>query len=233
MGRRSDVYLVAWGVGFVVGARRPQHCAGRQLDAVEVVDALKRPRDDCAGAVVGRGEIDVVRAGHHFAFTRAFHGCGEDADLRFDLAIVIFPMQEVGGAEEARGKLRHWGVEYLLRRACLLDLAFVDDCYGVAHEEGAFLVVGNEDYGCAGCGEDGLDFFSDAESEVGVESGEGFVEEEDGGLWGERAGEGDSLAFTAGELVRIPLRVVGELDEVEYVFLAFAAVVGGHLVEAE
>ena len=31
----------------------------------------------------------------------------------------------------------------------------------------------------------------------------------------------------------IPLGVVGELDEVEYVFLAFSTVVGGHLVEAE
>ncbi len=55
------------------------------------------------------------------------------------------------------------------------------------------------------------EFFAD----LGVESAEGFVEEEDLGFDGEGAGEGDALALAAGELGGVSVSVHIELHELQ------------------
>jgi hypothetical protein len=60
-------------------------------------------------------------------------------------------------------------------------------------------VVGDEEGGGVEVLEGGVEGASCLGAGVGVEGGEGFVEEEEPGLNGEGAREGDALAFAAGE----------------------------------
>ena len=52
-------------------------------------------------------------------------------------------------------------------------------------------------------------------ADLGIERAERLVEEEDLGLGGEGAGEGDALALAAGELVGVALAEAGEADGFE------------------
>lgn len=117
---------------------------------------------------------------------------------------------------------------------------------GVGHDddligefEGFFLVVGDEEGGEADLvvelAEPEAEFFAD----FGVEGAEGLVEEEDFGVDGEGAGEGDALALSAGEFVGEAIGEAWELDEIEEVldagvdFVLGGALVFGEGVEAE
>ena len=79
----------------------------------------------------------------------------------------------------------------------------VEEDDAVGEVEGFVEVVGDEEGGFAEAGEEvaegGLEFGAGD----GVECAEGLVEEEDGGVRGEGAGEADALALTAGELPRV------------------------------
>ena len=46
----------------------------------------------------------------------------------------------------------------------------------------------------------------------GINGGEGFVHQEQVAVFVEGAGEGDALALTAGEVLRVFVRVFGEAD---------------------
>jgi hypothetical protein len=62
---------------------------------------------------------------------------------------------------------------------------------------------------------DATDLVAEAGADEGVEGGERFVEEQDLGGRREGAGEGAALLLTAGDLVGIPARLVGEADELQ------------------
>ena len=83
----------------------------------------------------------------------------------------------------------------------------------VAEEDGFIEVVGDEDDG-------DVDIFPDVEevglhlaAGLGIEGAEGFVHEEDAGLIGESAGDGDALFHAAGELLGVGGFEFGEADE--------------------
>ena len=83
--------------------------------------------------------------------------------------------------------------------------------------EGLFLIVGDEEEGDADAALEALEFGADLFAEVGVEGGEGLVEEEDFGLEDEGAGEGDALFFAAGEFGGEAVGLAGA-DQFEHLF---------------
>lgn len=84
----------------------------------------------------------------------------------------------------------YWGAE-------LHDLAVLQESDFVGHGEGFFLVVGDIDGGDAGGLADIADLVAEVVAEFGVEVGEGFVEQEDGGFDDDGACEGDALLLAA------------------------------------
>src|SRR5207237_2401766 len=101
------------------------------------------------------------------------------------------------------------------RRADLLDPPGVEDGDAVGEGERLVLIVGDEDAGQADAVMEGAQPFAQGDADAGVERAERLVEEQQPGLNGEGAGEGDALALTAGELRREAPLEAGELDEVE------------------
>lgn len=67
----------------------------------------------------------------------------------------------------------------------------------VGHGEGFFLVVGDIDGGDPGVFADVADLESEVVAEFGVEVGEGFVEEEDGGFDDYCSRQSDALLLSA------------------------------------
>ena len=59
------------------------------------------------------------------------------------------------------------------------------------------------------------DLLAQDDPDLGVERRQRLVEEEDLRLDGERAGEGDALLLAAGQLPRVALAAVLEVDELE------------------
>ena len=55
-------------------------------------------------------------------------------------------------------------------------------------------------------------------TQVCVESGERFVQQEDIGLNDDRAGEGDPLLLTAGQLSGVSVSDIGQLDKFQHIF---------------
>ena len=85
----------------------------------------------------------------------------------------------------------------------------------VAHRQCLFLVVGDEDGSGAGGGEDLADLATHPAAQVGVEVGEGLVEQDDGGGGGQRPGEGDPLLLAPGEVAGQAVLEPGEPDQVD------------------
>jgi hypothetical protein len=102
-----------------------------------------------------------------------------------------------------------------------LSVFHEDDTVGDG--EGFFLVVGDVDGGAAGGFADSADFGAHFEAELGVEIGEGLVEEEAIGLGGEGAGESGTLLLAAGEGIGFAVGIAIELDEVKDFIDALAA----------
>jgi hypothetical protein len=123
--------------------------------------------------------------------------------------------EAVDVAEELEDEGGGGFVVNLLGRADLLDAGVVHDNDLVGELEGLLLVVGDKDGG-------EVDVFLEIEepaaeflADFGVEGAKRFVEEEDFGLGGEGAGEGDALALAAGELVGEAVAEAGEADHFE------------------
>jgi hypothetical protein len=89
--------------------------------------------------------------------------------------------------------------------------------YLVGDRERLVLVVGDQDRGGAGLAKQPPDVGADGRPEARVEGTEGFVEQDEAGLDGERPGERDPLLLPAGELMRIALAEPGHADRVEQV----------------
>ncbi len=54
--------------------------------------------------------------------------------------------------------------------------------------------------------------FAQLDADAGVKGTERLVEEQDHGPWGQRARQADPLALAAGELRRVALAIILELD---------------------
>ena len=103
----------------------------------------------------------------------------------------------------------------------------IPEAHGLAH------VVGHEQDRAAGGLPDPLELVVEDVAGHGVERPEGLVHQQDLGLLGERAGEGDALAHAARELVRLALGERAQLDELQQLLDPLLALRLGHLAQAE
>jgi hypothetical protein len=99
--------------------------------------------------------------------------------------------------------------------------------------EGFALVVRNEEEGDADTPLEGFQLDAHLLATLGVERGEGFVEEEDFGLEDDGSGEGDALSLPAGELTGAAVLFAGQADEVEGIADATVDVFGVAAAESE
>jgi hypothetical protein len=111
---------------------------------------------------------------------------------------------------------RGGGLSLLLQNWLFADAAVFhgEDVVGGLGDLG---VVGDDEEGEAGFAGDGLEDVEDFLGIVGVEIAGGFVGEEEAGLVGEGAGNGDALLFAAGEVVGFAMGFVAKTDEIEQV----------------
>jgi hypothetical protein len=124
-------------------------------------------------------------------------------------------VEQVDRAQEAIHKGRGRVTVNLLGRAHLLHLAVIHQHHPVGHFEGFFLVVGHEDRG-------DVQFVMEAPqpaaqflAHLGIEGAKRLVEEQHARLDGQRAGQRNTLALTAGELRRKAVGNPVELHELE------------------
>ena len=104
----------------------------------------------------------------------------------------------------------------------LLDTALVHDHDPVGDFEGLFLIVGYEDAGDLDPAMEGPQPAAKFLANLGIQRSERLVQQQHAGLDGERAGQGDTLALSAGKLGRIVARPADELNQFEQ-FIDFAA----------
>ena len=113
----------------------------------------------------------------------------------------------------------HVGVGRLLvdvdRGAHLGHLARLHDGQPVGHGEGLLLIVGHVEEGDPHRLLQRLELDLQGAAQLGVEGAQGLVEQQDGRVEHQGAGQGHPLLLTAGQLTRPPLLVPEELDEFE------------------
>lgn len=85
------------------------------------------------------------------------------------------------------------------------DAAEVHDGYSVGDVPGEAQVVGDDQGGQAEVVAKAEDQGEDLAADRGVQGGDGFVGDQDLGVEGERTGDDDALALTAGEFVGIAM----------------------------
>ena len=100
----------------------------------------------------------------------------------------------------------------LQRRADLLDAAGVQHDDAVGHGHRLDLVVGDVDHGRAELLVQFADFEPHVDAQRGVEVGQRLVEQEGLRLAHDGAADGDALALAAGELARLAVEIVGEVE---------------------
>lgn len=96
--------------------------------------------------------------------------------------------------------------------ADLLDVAFVEDDDAVGEFEGFVLIVGDEECGDSRLVVELAEPFAQGFAHFGVESAEGFIEQQDLRADGEGAGECDALPLAATELRGVAVAVAFEGD---------------------
>lgn len=126
-------------------------------------------------------------------------------------------LDEVGGAEEVGDEGGPRVLVQLGGGSELLDPAAVHHRDRVGHGHGLLLVVGDVDEGDADLRLDALELQLHLASQLEVEGTERLVEQQDLRVVDERAGDGDPLLLATGELVRLALGEVAELDELQHV----------------
>jgi hypothetical protein len=136
-------------------------------------------------------------------------------------------------AKKAGNELRAGTEVDVFGGADLLDKAAVHDGNLVGHGKGFALVVRDEQEGDADAALEGFELDAHLFAALGVEGGEGLVEEEDFGFEDNGAGESDALALAAGELAGATVLFAGEADEVEGTLDAAVDVFGAVAAESE
>src|SRR6478609_12085416 len=125
------------------------------------------------------------------------------------------PLEQVRLPDEARQpRVGRAAVQVLGRRA-LGDAAVTQGRDPVGDRQRLVLVVGDQHRRGAGAAEDLLDIGADAGPQVRVQRGERLVEQDHGGLDGQRAGQCDPLLLAAGELMRVAPAEPAQTDRLE------------------
>ena len=173
----------------------------RELLVAEVLDHLDG-RVVAARSRTTVAEPDVLRAeaGELPGAADAEHRRGEHVHRR--------------RADEAGDERVGWMLVQLLGRPELLQLALVHDRDAVAHRHRLDLVMRDVDGGGAEALLQPEDLGARLDAQRRVEVGERLVHEERLRLTHDRAPERDPLALTAGELPRLPLQEVAQLQHV-------------------
>ena len=104
-------------------------------------------------------------------------------------------------------------VEDFLRRGDLLDDAILHDHDTVAEGHGLGLVVGNVDEGALDLVAQLDELSTHLITELGVQVGQRLVHQEDLGVTHDGAADGDTLALTAGERLRLTVEVLGDTQD--------------------
>ncbi len=187
--------------------------ADPENDGLAVSGVAGGKRDDGAGVEVGSGAIAGERAG------KEVHGGRTDEAGD----------EGIGGAFEDL----HGGGE-------LGGVALVENEQSVAEGHGLYLVVGDVEAGDTEAALQAADLAAHLDAKLGIEVGEGFVEQEEPGLADDGAAHGDALALAAGELAglageeRADFELVGRLFDAAADFRAGKAAntqAVGHVVE--
>ena len=152
-------------------------------------------------AVLGLHDLEILGTDQHvhfFARLEAVVLAVEVAVIEADLRLCLHEAgHDVALADEAR----HIGVcrfvVDLQRGTDLLDLARVHDHDLVAHGQGFFLVVGDEDKGNADLLLDALELALHFLAQLQVQRAEGFVQQQYVRLVHQRAGDGHTLLLAA------------------------------------
>src|SRR5207247_6665849 len=97
----------------------------------------------------------------------------------------------------------------------LLDTSLVHDRDAIGDAHRLVLVVGDQDGGEPELALQPLDLDLHVQAESLVERAERLVEQQHGGLDGERAGHGDALLLASGELAREAITELGEANDLE------------------
>ena len=147
------------------------------------------------------GQHDLFRAnaeGHgprarcaefHGAQWRLGHLAGRHAGKQ------IAAPQKIGDEGGTRVKVQVLGGGHLL------DLSRAHDGHAVTEGQGFFLVVRDQNRGHAGQAQQSPEILASGVAQPGVQVGKGFVQEEQGGTGGQRAGQRDPLLLPPGELM--------------------------------
>lgn len=112
--------------------------------------------------------------------------------------------KEIGLPNEVGDEVGLGVIVKVINGAKLFDFTFIHQGDSIGHDEGFLLIVGDKDKGNPEFCLEIFEFDLHVLAELGIEGGEGFVEEEHLGAADEGAGEGDALALTARELVGFP-----------------------------
>ena len=142
-------------------------------------------------------------------------------------------LQHVQRADEGGHEARARPVVDLERRAELLDAALAHDHDPVRHGQGLLLVVGDEDGGDAEGALQRLQLVAQSDAHLGVERGQGLVEQQQLRPGRERAGQRHALLLAAGDLVGIAVGEGAELHDVQHGGDALARLRGGRLGDLE
>ncbi len=124
-------------------------------------------------------------------------------------------LDEVGLAEELGQLGVPGGSIQRRRRVDLGDDPAAQDGHLVGHRERLVLVVGHQDRGGTREPQHVVDIGADRGAERGVEGREGLIEEDDLGLRGQGAGQGDALLLPTGELMGVAAGQAGQADQFE------------------
>ena len=146
---------------------------------------------------------------HLFIFVEAAGTAGELLVLECHQVVALHhAVDDVRLADEVGDELVDGVAVDLGRRTDLLDLARVHDHDLIGHGQRLLLVVGDEDEGDADLLLNVLELLLHLLAQLQVERAERLVEQQHARLVDERAGDGDALLLTAGELGHVAVGVV-------------------------
>ena len=118
-----------------------------------------------------------------------------------------------GRADEAGNEAGRRSMVEIVGRPDLLDAATVHHHHAVGERHRLDLVVGDVDGGGAHLLMHALDLGAHLHAQLGVEVRQRLVEQEDLRIAHDRAPHGDALALAAGELARLALEQLGDVED--------------------
>ncbi|MPM45846.1 hypothetical protein SDC9_92538 [bioreactor metagenome] len=169
---------------------------------------------------IGRNDIDILRTNdnvHLGVFAKSFIDAIIDHAVHAHLIVLQHDTRDdIALADKVRDEWILRLVVDIRRSADLLNDAVLKHDDGVAHGQRFLLIMGDIDKRNAEALLHVLQFNLHFLAELEVERAERFVEEEHLRFVDKRAGDGDALLLTAGELLDISPAVPLQVDELEH-----------------